>query len=271
MDPHAVLGVDAGASEEEIRRAFRKAALRWHPDRNEAPEASARFQEAVTAYENLRGRRPSTAAGSVRPNPGPRRRRRGDDVEVFVGLDAPAAMTGGARSISYVRLGPCGACGGLGGGTGASCPGCGGNGLQTLIQLGLESTIRCEVCGGSGVLPADPCERCDDVGTLEETVARRVEVPASCEDGHALRIHGAGNRGLVGGRDGDLRLVFRVGRHDLHLDVFAERGERIEVDAETGRFRVDVPQRARTGTRLRLAGKGWGGGDLYLRVRVAEP
>ncbi|HJN78000.1 MAG TPA: DnaJ domain-containing protein [Myxococcota bacterium] len=268
MQPHEVLGVSATASEDEIRKAFREAAMRWHPDRNPGPEASARFQEAVAAYEALRGRRPVPGPRGAPANPGRRKRRRGEDVEVFVGIDEALAASGGMRTVRYERLGPCGACGGLGGGTGAHCPGCRGSGLQTLVRLGLESTIRCEVCGGDGVLPADPCSRCDDAGTVEEAVARRVQVPSACEDGGRVRHNGEGNRGLVGGRDGDLRVVFRVGRQDLQLDIAAEAGSAIHVDAETGRFRVKVPTAATTGTRLRLRGKGWEGGDLYLKLTL---
>lgn len=271
MDPHRVLGVPPGADEDAIRKAFRKAALRWHPDRNPAPEASARFQEAVAAYEALRGRRPVGTPDAARKAPGPRRRRRGSDVEIYVGVPEELARSGGTVTASYERLGPCGACGGLGGGAGARCPGCRGGGLQVVVQLGLEATIRCEVCGGGGTLPADPCARCEDEGTLEETVARRVEVPPGCEDGHAQRLAGEGDRGLLGGRDGDLRVVLRVGRHDLLVDRSAERGQSVEVDAETGSFVVRVPARARTGTRLRLRGKGWGGGDLYVRLTLPDP
>lgn len=266
MDPYRVLGVDPSADDDTIRRAFRKAALSWHPDRNPAPEASARFQEAVAAYEQLRGRRPTP--GPRTENPGPRRRRRGEDIDAFVGVDLATARSGGSVTLTYERLGPCGGCGGGGSGPGARCPGCAGSGLQTLLQWGLESTIRCEVCGGDGALPSAPCERCEDQGTLEEVVARRLPVEPGARDGDHLRLRGEGHRGLEGGRDGDLRVVFRVGRQDLLVDAHASRGSTVLVHAETGSYRVKVPLAVRTGTRLRLPERGWNGGDLHVRVTL---
>ncbi|MCP4804156.1 MAG: J domain-containing protein [Proteobacteria bacterium] len=268
MSPHEVLGVPAGADEDAIRKAFRKKALQWHPDRNPSPEATTRFQECVDAYETLRGRR---AAPPIEPpvrTERPRRaRRRGADVDLSFRV-ASSARGRDAR-LQVERDDICTACDGPWVGT--TCPGCLGSGLQkvlqTLLRIGLESTIRCEVCGGAGLLPPDDCTACYETGVVGRSDWVTVPIP---RDGSFVHLAELGLTGLSGGRRGDLNVTVEL---TPGLDVavpqdVASSGGRIHLDTPAGPIRLRIPAGSRTGQRLRLRGRAADGTDLQAVLRL---
>ena len=268
MSPHEVLGVPPDADEDAIRKAFRRQAMRWHPDRNPSPEASARFQDCVAAYEALRGRRAAPPIEPVRTTERPRyRRRRGADVTRTV--RAVESARGAAFVLRFERGVRCPDCPEAW--AGSSCPGCLGSGRQTILQqlgrIGLESEIRCEVCGGEGLLPPEPCGTCGETGIVTTSAREVLRLP---HDGSFVHAPGAGHEGLSGGRAGDVGVgvTWSAG---LDLPVAADlaaRGGTQRVETPRGPVQLRVPAGVSTGQRLRLAGQAEDGSDLLVVVRV---
>ncbi len=293
MDPYKVLEVPDGASHEEIRAAFKAAARRWHPDRNRVPEAAARFKEAVAAWEILGEERSRRSYDRYRAAPKPADHQPppgdplpGEDVRVDLTVDLATALSGGEARVEYLRQAPCPACEGQIG-EHLRCPGCAGSGFQEVLHFIFRSTIRCEVCGGSGAIPNEPCGRCEDSGRIEEAVLRKVQVAQASTEGSEILVKGAGQGGLRGAPCGDLRILLhvrgderiRIEGRDLVMGLPLTLGEtlvgaRVVVETPFGRLRVRVPAGRPGGSRLRVPRKGLPGdppGDLYLELALVPP
>ena len=249
VDYYEVLGCARTASEAEIKSAYRKMALKYHPDRNPGdPESEARFKEAAEAYSvlgdaqkrqrydayghaglgGMGGFDPTTFAdfgdilgdlfgfGDVfgrRQRGGPRR---GADLRYNLELSFTEAAFGAETQVQIARAEGCTACKGSGaapGTTASTCPSCRGAG-QVTFQQGFFSVARtCGKCRGSGKVVATPCETCHGQGQVEVERKLHIKVPAGVDTGSQLRIAGEGEGGLAGGPPGDLYVVVRVAEH----------------------------------------------------------
>ncbi len=277
-DYYEILGVARTASEDEIKKAYRKMALQYHPDRNPGDsQAEEMFKEAAEAYEvlhdqekrriydqygheGLRGTGFSGFGGfeDIFSNfgdifeeffGGGRRRRsgpaRGRDLRYDLEVDFVEASTGKEVEIDIVREEECAACGGTGSQTEGRqiCPTCQGQG-QVLQSRGfIRMAQTCPTCGGSGQIVEDPCPECRGQGRvrMERTVA--VRVPAGVDTGSRLRLRGEGEGGRLGGPQGDLYVVIHVRPHEF----FEREGDHVicripvsMVDACLG-AEIDVP------------------------------
>ena len=250
-DYYEVMGVERGASEQDIKKAYRQLALKYHPDRNpNDQEAEDRFKEAAEAYAVLSdpekrgqydrfghaGVSGSTGAG-FDPSTfadfsdilgdlfgfgdGGRRGRnsnRGSDLRYDVELTFEEAAFGKQMRIRVPRHETCGECSGSGS-AGASgpttCPTCKGRG-QVRYQQGFFSIARtCGQCQGGGQIIKDPCKKCRGEGKIVGERNLEVKVPAGVDTGSRLRISGEGDAGINGGPTGDLYVVIRVGDHEF--------------------------------------------------------
>jgi molecular chaperone DnaJ len=248
-DYYDVLGVRRDAEEEEIKRAYRRLAMQFHPDRNVGnPEAEEKFKEAAEAYEVLRdpGKRQSYDryghAGLEGMNVphfndaqsvfdlfgdlfgdffGQRRRRgpqAGRDLQVTVEVELAEAARGLSKSITVPREELCGECSGKGSRRGtqpARCRNCGGQGVVNLRQGFFQIQQTCRGCGGSGYVITDPCPTCRGNGRV---VARRnldVAIPPGVDTGTRIRLSGEGEAGDPGAPRGDLYCLIRVREHPL--------------------------------------------------------
>ncbi|OIP07763.1 MAG: molecular chaperone DnaJ [Betaproteobacteria bacterium CG2_30_68_42] len=260
-DYYEVLGVKRDASADEIKKAYRKLAMKHHPDRNPDDKAAEeKFKEAKAAYEIL------TDAD----------KRAAYDQYGFAGVDASAAggaegfggfadafsdifgdIFGGARGRSNVYRGadlrydleitledaargtqtririptmePCEACHGSGARKGTepkTCPTCGGAG-QVRIQQGFFSIQQtCPRCHGSGRFIADPCPTCRGSGRVKQHKTLSVNIPAGIDDGDRIRLAGEGEHGVGGGPPGDLYVQLHTKAHPVfqrdHDDLHCE-------------------------------------------------
>jgi len=259
-DLYEILGVPRDATEEDIRKAYRKLAREHHPDVNAAPEAEARFKEISGAYEilgdpakrqqyDLYGSRGGPEAfpfgdvseifdvffGGGGGGFGTRRRtrrrtrtERGEDVFTSVSLAFEEAVFGVERALSVEVLDVCSTCGGNGCRPGTSpttCRVCGGAGEVQDMRRSIFGTVMtsrpCTTCEGTGEEISDPCETCRGYGRVQVTRSVPVEIPAGVSDGLELRMSGTGNAGRSGGAPGDLYITFRVQPHA----VFDRRGQ----------------------------------------------
>jgi molecular chaperone DnaJ len=250
QDYYQVLGVDRAASEQEIKRAFRRLARELHPDVNSHdPEAEEKFKQAAEAYEVLSdplrretydafgreglrsgGWAPRSAGfGSIEDifeaffgsgDPfglGGRGPARGGDIAASVEVSLEEVATGATRELSFDAVMTCERCRGNGAEPGTpirTCERCGGRGqIRQVSQTPFGQLVRaipCEACQGDGRVAETPCEDCRGAGRKAGIRRFDVEVPAGIEDGQRIRIAGAGHAGEPGGRPGDLYVEVRV-------------------------------------------------------------
>jgi molecular chaperone DnaJ len=263
-DFYEVLGVKKGASQDEIKKAYRELARKWHPDRNPGDEqAEERFKEIQQAYGTLSdpekrkqydagGRFAGFGAGGFPGGfpgggfasdlgdifssvfgrgrqQGPREQR-GRDLETEVRLSFDQAMHGTQIAVSVPTTGECATCHGSGAKPGTSphtCPRCEGTGIDAQSQGLFSISQPCPECGGQGSIIDDPCPTCSGSGVTQETKRYRVNIPAGVHDGSRIRLAGKGEAGYRGGPRGDLYVTTRV----APSPVFKQRPDRnLEVD-----------------------------------------
>jgi molecular chaperone DnaJ len=323
-DYYAVLGVERRATPEEIKKAFRRLTLEWHPDRHASaqgtePEAAERYRRINEAYAVLgdparRARYDATprmpgielrrgeGAQSARDLLGNvfgdvfgtrrERRRRGRDLRYTLTVSLPEAVLGSSHDIEFEAPGPCAACDGSGTRPGGeppkTCSLCGGKGeLRGEGLLSRRST--CGRCSGLGLVQLDPCQSCRGRGTRRQSRSFRVRLPPGTEPGAERVLEGEGEPGRMGGAAGDLRVTVNVHPHpwlrregdeitcEAHVSLHeAAVGAKIPVPTVDGVVQVDVPPGVRSGTKLRLRGKGVplkgkGRGDQLVTVLVETP
>jgi molecular chaperone DnaJ len=240
-DFYEVLGVDRKASADEIKRAYRKLAREYHPDRNPGDaSAEERFKEVQQAYDALSDpeKRKQYDAGGMFAGFGGGGRgggfasdlgdifstffgRRGGEpqptqgrhLETEVRLSFDQAMAGTEVSVSVPKHATCTTCGGNGAQPGTApvtCPRCGGRGVVGQSQGFFSISEPCPRCGGRGQIIEHPCETCGGSGLTVQRKRYRVKVPAGVHDGSRIRVAGKGEDGPLGGPPGDLYVVARV-------------------------------------------------------------
>jgi molecular chaperone DnaJ len=251
-DYYEVLAVERTAEAQEIKSAYRKLAVRYHPDRNPGDkEAEDRFKEAAEAYEVLSdpekrarydrfghqgvagvgggGFDPSVFAdfsdilGDLFGFGGGGRRAgggmmRGSDLRYDLTLGFEEAAFGVETKLRIPRLETCRRCSGQGGADGsppATCSMCGGRG-QVRYNQGFFSVARtCPQCRGEGRVITKPCPECGGEGRVEVERSISVKIPAGVDTGARLRLSGEGEHGRLGGPPGDLYVVLSVRPHKL--------------------------------------------------------
>jgi molecular chaperone DnaJ len=288
-DFYQVLGVPKGASAEEIKKAYRRLALKHHPDRNPGnKEAEERFKDIFGEefdlgdfFERVFGTRTGFRTTA-------RRGRRGSDVETTVTLSFEEAVQGTQRRIGLEVPVACSACGGSGGKDPRPCPRCQGRGavVEGLGPFGLSQT--CPQCRGRGAVVSQACAGCGGSGVRRERREVTVRIPAGVDDGARIRVRGRGEAGVGGGGAGDLYVRVRVSPHrffgrrgeDLTLTLpvtFAEAalGAQVKVPTLQGPVTLKVPAGTTSGTTFRIRGRGISRnghtGDLLVTVQVAVP
>jgi molecular chaperone DnaJ len=265
QDLYAVLGVAKKASAEEIKKAYRKLAREYHPDRNpDDPRAEERFKEVQQAYDTLSDpeKRKAYDAGGMfgvggqgRPFGGPAggfasdlgdifstiftrgggRRPEpatGRDLETDVLLSFDQAMNGAQVTVTVPKAEACQTCGGSGAEPGSApriCPRCEGRGVDAQSQGFFSISQPCPQCGGSGEVIENPCATCGGSGLTRQTKRYRVNIPAGVRDGTRIRLAGKGEAGPRGGARGDLYVTTTV----APSPVFGQRDD--------GSLEVTVP------------------------------
>jgi molecular chaperone DnaJ len=276
-DPYATLGVAKGASDEEIKKAYRKLAREYHPDRNAGDKnAEERFKEVQEAYSILSDpekRKAFDSGGGIFGGAGgfdpssfrggnfggfgdilsdifggrgggatPPRPERGRDLETEVHVSFDQAMEGAQIPVSVPLSAPCPTCHGTGarpGTTPTICPRCQGRGVEAESQGLFSISQPCRQCGGTGTEIKDPCPTCDGSGRTRQVKRYRVNIPAGVRDGSRVRLAGKGETGPRSGPAGDLYVITRVGESP----IFARKGDNLEVEVP-----ITVPEAIRGAT-----------------------
>ncbi len=250
-DYYEVLGVDRSASDQEIKKAYRRIAMKYHPDRNpDDADADAKFKEATEAYEVLSdgekrgaydqfghaGVDPSMGGGGFQGGSfsdifgdvfgdifgggGGRRQgpQRGSDLRYTLEVSLEDAVRGSTAEIRVPSLQHCEPCDGSGAKPGSSpitCGSCGGSGQVRTQQGFFQVQQTCPKCRGRGQTISDPCVECRGQGLVEKTKTLSVKVPPGVDTGDRIRLSGEGEAGPSGGPPGDLFVQIAVRQHAL--------------------------------------------------------
>lgn len=249
-DYYEILGINRSASDAEVKAAYRKLAMAYHPDRNpDNPEAEEKFKECGEAYAVLsdsQKRQAYDQYGFEGPQVSGRggfdnvdfgdifgdifgdvfgggahsrtRSQRGNDLRADVTLEFEEAVFGVKKSVVYRRREPCDQCHGSGSASGrapAPCRQCNGRG-QIRFQQGFFSVTRtCPACQGMGTVVEEPCRTCHGECVVPHEHKLEIEIPAGVEEGTRILLSGHGDSGVYGGPAGDAYVVVHVREHDF--------------------------------------------------------
>jgi len=251
-DYYEVLGIDRGASEKDAKKAYRRLAMKFHPDRNpDDSSAEAKFKEASEAYEvisnaekratydqfghaGLEGGAGGFGAGAggfgdifgdvfgdMFGGGGAGSRssvRRGSDLRYTCELDLEQAVGGDTVEIRIPVMSACEDCDGSGAKAGSSpkqCPDCGGAGQIRVAQGFFSLQQTCPRCRGAGTIISNPCNTCRGQGRVEKRKTLSVKIPAGVDTGDRIRLTGEGEAGMSGGPSGDLYVQVSVRDHSI--------------------------------------------------------
>ncbi len=251
-DYYEVLGISKNAEAGEIKKAYRRVAMKYHPDRNpDDPDADEKFKEATEAYDVLMSSEKRAAydqfghagvdpnmgggfgggasfsdifgdvfgdifgGGGGRGRGGPQR---GSDLRYTLDISLEDAVRGTTVEIRVPTLNTCDTCDGSGAKKGTSpttCGTCGGAGQVRMQQGFFQVQQTCPNCRGRGRTITDPCTKCHGQGRVEKTKTLSVKVPPGVDTGDRIRLSGEGEAGPEGGPPGDLYVQMSVKSHPI--------------------------------------------------------
>ena len=260
-DYYEVLGLQRDADPDKIKKAYRKLAMKYHPDRNSDPEAETKFKEVSEAYsvlsdvskraqydrygtidDSFRNRPPEDIfshfdevfsemfGGRFRGSKGRQSRaHRGADLQYDLHLDFLEAVHGCTKDVNIVREVNCQPCRGTGlkpGSLPAPCMQCGGAGEVVQQQLFMQVRMTCTQCAGTGKVVTDPCGSCGGRGRTQVAESLSVTIPAGVDNNTHVRLNGKGLEGERGGPPGDLYIIVHVHDHNHfvrdNFDIYSE-------------------------------------------------
>jgi len=253
-DCYDVLGVPKSASKDDIKKAYRKLALKFHPDKTKGDKASEeKFKEASEAYHILSddkrkanydqfGHAAFEGGGgggqgfggfdtssfsdifedffSDFGGGGPTRRssNRGNDLRYDVNIDLEEAYKGIQKNVKYTTYKACSSCSGSGAAKGSKpvrCDYCSGRGKVRTNQGFFTVQQTCPQCSGYGEMINNPCNKCSGNGKVQSNENVTVKIPKGVDDGTRIRVSGKGEAGSKGGSSGDLYLFISIENHDI--------------------------------------------------------
>jgi len=280
-DYYEVLGVDKNASENDIKKAYRKAAMKYHPDKfanasdAEKKDAEEKFKEINEAYEVL----------------GDAEKRAAYDQYGHAAFEQGGGGAGGFGGFEGFGGGGFGGFEGFAGFGGSSRRSYAepGHDLRYNLEItleeaakGVEKTIKYKRNG--------KCEHCHGTGTAKETVEKKINVPAGIDDGQKLKYAGLGEASQSGGPNGDLYIVIRIKSHDIFVrdreNLYCEvpisystavLGGEVEIPTLNAKKTIRVPEGTESGRLLKVKGegikslRGYGQGDIIVKITIETP
>lgn len=253
-DYYEVLGVSKSADDKEIKKAYKRLAMKYHPDRTQGDKAmEEKFKEVQEAYEILSDEQKKAAYdqyghagvdpnrgggaggadfgdifgdvfgdifGGGRRGGGQSRAQRGADLRYNLEMSLEDAVRGKSVDIKVPTWVSCDSCDGSGAKKGTqakSCPTCHGAGQVTMRQGFFAVQQTCPTCNGRGKIIPDPCTKCHGEGRVEKTKTLAVKIPAGVDTGDRIRLTGEGEAGMHGAPAGDLYVQVHVKDHPIFV------------------------------------------------------
>ncbi|MFC2034139.1 molecular chaperone DnaJ [Chloroflexota bacterium] len=254
-DYYEILGVDRNATDEKIKKAFRKLAFEYHPDRNHDDEAEEKFKEVNEAYEVLSDSNKRATydrfghggtddsfnggfegfdfggfgdifdaffGGATTANRNVPQQ--GGDIYQHITIDFEEAAFGVEKEIELSRVENCSKCHGSGSqpdSKPAQCPNCNGSGQVQRVQRSIfgsfNNIVTCPQCNGEGMIITNPCSQCKSTGKEKQTRNIQVKIPAGIENNSRIRLTGEGNAGERNGPPGNLYINLSVRQHEFFI------------------------------------------------------
>ena len=253
-DYYDILGVSKRATDEQLKIAFRKKALEYHPDRNKSKDAEEKFKEINEAYQILSDSEKRAkydqfghagvtgVAGSAgfagfgdifdaffggsQSSSNRKASYRGADLEYPITLEFEESVFGGEKGITIEKLIRCDTCKTI------NCSNCSGTGQIKRAQRTMfgqfTQVVNCQKCSGTGDSFDSGCQKCKGSGRYQDTKNIFVTIPQGIDDGMQIRLQGEGEPGFGTGQDGDLYIVVKVQEHN----IFVRSGNNIEISIE---------------------------------------
>lgn len=297
-DYYKILEVEENASEEDIKKSYRNLSKKYHPDLN--PGGAEQFKEINEAYEFLGDKQKRTSYDQQRKNPyngtpfenffsnmfggrqaQPFRRKQAPDKIVKVSVSPIESYRGQSKNIIYFRETHCNSCNGTGGDQ-RICEYCEGAGfiLKTFGTGFMVQQVRtaCPQCQGKGYNLISRCYDCQGKGTKTTQNEIRINLPVGVDNGQFVKVPELGD--FRGGDYGDLVLQIELEAKDgfekinndlvytLFLDLEGLKNEKYKIPHPDGELSVPAPKSFDTSKPLRLRGKGFSGGDMYVKLQV---
>lgn len=278
-DFYKTLGVEKTATEDELKKAYRKMAMEFHPDRNQDnPQAEEKFKEINEAYDTLKDPQKRSAydrfgaagmngmggaggagfgsafsdifedmfgemMGGGRRSTGPLR---GSDMQFSLDISLEDAFKGKDAKLKIPTVATCGDCKGTGsadGGKPEKCGDCGGAG-RVRVQQGFFTIERtCQTCNGAGTIIKSPCKTCSGAGRVRGDKTVQISIPAGIAEGQRIRLGGEGEAGVRGGPAGDLFVLINIKPHKFFRREGSNLYCRVPVPMTTAALggNLDVP------------------------------
>jgi molecular chaperone DnaJ len=296
IDPYDILGVARDSGPAEWKRAYRRLAMRWHPDRNDHPEATERFKVINAAYEliaTVEGKNEAKTENPESDTPEPEAEdsvARAADIRLNIDVSLEEAASGCRKTIHVTRGKACPTCEGSGEAGMARthfCDACHGSGR---VHDAHRRLIKCDACDGRGLFKERICPDCEGSGRELAEVSLKITVPPGMLPGDELRLAGQGEPGDDELEAGHLYLtlvirshpLFQLNSRDLHCRMPVSAlamiaGAEIELPSLGGVFRHGLDAGTAEPRQIRLAGKGYPGrgrskaGDLVVELEPVFP
>lgn len=296
-DYYKILGVEENATDEEIKKQYRKLSKQYHPDLN--PEGGEMFKDIAEAYDILTTPEKKAQYLAHKNNPfngtdfdsffqnmfnrgsQQRRRKAAPDKILKVAVTPIESFLGSEKTITYFRNHACNTCKGSGGEQ-TICTSCGGSGahIKTFGTGFMVQQVRiiCDGCGGKGFTLAQRCYYCDGRGVKTESSEIKIKLPHGIDDGQFLKLESLGD--FQNGEFGDLVIQIQMSKteefeklnNDLIYNLFLNyedlKKEFFIIPHPNGDLNVSSPKQFDTSRPLRLRGKGFNGGDMYVKLNV---
>lgn len=299
-DYYKILEVEENATEEEIKKSFRSLSKKYHPDLN--PEGAEKFKEINEAYEVLGDSQKRTKYNNTKKNPyngsefeqffnsmfgggtpnfRQQRRKQAPDKIIKLQVTPIESYRGSEKNINYFREIHCNTCDGTGGER-IICNVCEGTGIEirTFGTGFLVQQVRtaCVTCGGIGYKLKSLCYKCNGKGTTTQNNQIKIALPKGCDNGQFLKLQNQGD--FRHGDYGDLVLQieminvdnFEKINNDLIYTLFLSfselKNENFLIPHPDGTISVPSPREFDTSKPLRIKGKGYSSGDLYVKLHV---
>lgn len=300
-DYYKILEVEENATDDDIKKSYRNLSKKYHPDVN--PQGSEKFKEIAEAYEVLGNKEKraqydssktnpfagtsfqdmfSQMFGNVNPNFNQQRRRKqAPDKILRLKISPIESYLGSEKLIQYMRDFGCNNCNGTGGEQ-QTCASCSGSGFQvkTFGTGFMTQQIRtaCQTCAGRGYTLIHKCISCDGRGSKTSVSEIKVKLPVGSDNGQYLRLANLGD--FKNGEYGDLIVQIELEPKDgyekmnddliynLFLDLNEIQNEKFLIPHPDGKLSMDAPKLIDTSRPLRLRGKGFNGGDMYVKINL---